>query len=133
MGSAGVDVDLDGSLSVSFGSSLGVGLSGIPTAYTITIPKLTVGLDPISADVTVRLREIPSIRTHIPANFTLGLSLLGYELACLRLCGEAQVITEPYDPNPCEECGGRHRPGIEHEVPVERAPVEVRAADDWHS
>jgi len=53
----------------------------------------------------VRLKEIPSIRTHVPALFTLGLSVLGYELLCAKLCGEAQVITEPYHPNPCEHCG----------------------------
>ncbi len=71
----------------------------------------------------MRIREIPSIRTHVPAYFTLGLSILGYELACARLCGEAQVITEPYEPNPCEHCGKPHRqsvPGpaeLEPEVP----------------
>jgi hypothetical protein len=31
------------------------------------------------------------------------------ELLSLRLCGEAQIITEPYEPNPCEICGSsRH-------------------------
>jgi hypothetical protein len=29
------------------------------------------------------------------------------ELMCVRLCGEAQMITEPYVPNPCERCGER--------------------------
>ncbi|MCC6316993.1 MAG: hypothetical protein IT361_04805 [Gemmatimonadaceae bacterium] len=56
-------------------------------------------------DVTVRIREIPSVRAHIPANFRLGFSVLGVELAALHLCGEAQVITEPYVPTPCERCG----------------------------
>ena len=60
----------------------------------------------------MRLKEIPSIRTHVPAYFTLGFSILGYELACARLCGEAQVITEPYDPNPCEHCGTPHRQAL---------------------
>jgi hypothetical protein len=43
----------------------------------------------------------------VPANFSVGLSVLGLELFCARLCGEAQVITEPYEPNPCEHCGKR--------------------------
>lgn len=55
----------------------------------------------------MRLKEFPSIRAHIPALFSLGLSILGFELVCARLCGEAQVITEPYEPNPCEHCGDR--------------------------
>jgi hypothetical protein len=50
-------------------------------------------------------KEIPSVRAHVPANFRLGLSVFGVELAALHLCGEAQVITEPYVPNPCERCG----------------------------
>lgn len=109
---ASVDVDL------SFDNDLGVDLSGIPSSYSLNVThipkiqvgvdKLTVGLDPITIeplDVSVRLKEIPSIRTHVPALFTLGLSVLGYELLCAKLCGEAQVITEPYHPNPCEHCG----------------------------
>jgi hypothetical protein len=32
------------------------------------------------------------------------------ELLSLRLCGEAQVITEPYHPNPCETCGREAEP-----------------------
>ena len=109
---ASVDVDL------SFDNDLGVDLSGIPSSFSLDIthiPKIQVGvdklnvkLDPITVeplDVSVRLKEIPSIRTHIPALFTLGLSVLGYELLCAKLCGEAQVITEPYTPNPCEHCG----------------------------
>ena len=49
--------------------------------------------------------RIPDIRAHLPADFWVGLSLLGVELFRIRLCGEAQVITEPYRPNPCERCG----------------------------
>jgi hypothetical protein len=93
-----------------------VDLTGIPTGYQIDIkslPRIEVGLDPITInpvtvnplDVSVRLKEIPSVRTHVPAAFTVGFSLFGLQLATIRLCGEAQVITEPYVPNPCEHCG----------------------------
>jgi hypothetical protein len=68
-----------------------------------SLPKISLGVDPI--DVSVRLKEIPSIRAHVPADFSVGLSILGMELLCMRLCGEAQVITEPFHPNPCEVCG----------------------------
>lgn len=74
-----------------------VTLAGIPSNYSVGITNLP--------DVNVRIREIPSLRVHIPANFRLGFSILGVELAALNLCGEAQVITEPYAPNPCERCG----------------------------
>ncbi|CAN5697919.1 hypothetical protein BH23GEM9_BH23GEM9_19630 [soil metagenome] len=72
-------------------------LAGIPDRYTVAISNLP--------DLNLRIREIPSIRAHVPANFRLGFSVLGVELAALHLCGEAQVITEPYVPNPCERCG----------------------------
>lgn len=99
-----------------FENPLDVDLSGIPNAFTITIsdpiPKIQIGIDPLTIqpitirplDLSVRIKELPSIRAHLPANFSVGLSLLGYELVCIRLCGEAQVITEPYEPNPCERC-----------------------------
>lgn len=107
-------------------------LSGIPTSFDFDVthlPKIQIGLDPIELepitvnplDVSVRVKEIPSVRTHIPALFTLGLSVLGYELVCARLCGEAQVITEPYEPNPCEHCGKPHRTPMTH-VPVPDEP-----------
>jgi len=108
-----LDVDLD---------MIGpVELSGIPSSFSIDIthlPKIQLGIDPVTInpltinpltvnplDLSVRIKEFPSIRGHIPANFTVGLSILGFQLLCLRLCGEAQVITEPYRPNPCEHCG----------------------------
>jgi hypothetical protein len=64
-------------------------LAGIPDRYTVAISSLP--------DLNLRIKEIPSIR--------LGFSVFGVELAALHLCGEAQVITEPYVPNPCERCG----------------------------
>ncbi|MEZ4416097.1 MAG: hypothetical protein R3E10_10080 [Gemmatimonadota bacterium] len=72
-------------------------LAGIPDRYTVAISAIP--------DLNLRIREIPQIRAHIPANFRLGISVLGVELAALHLCGEAQVITEPFQPNPCERCG----------------------------
>ncbi len=67
------------------------------------IPKINLGVEPI--DFSLRIKEIPAIRAHLPAHFKVGLSLLGNELLCVSLCGEAQVITEDYKANPCETCG----------------------------
>jgi hypothetical protein len=66
-----------------------------------TIPKIQLGVDPVE----IRLTELPSIRGHLPADFSVGLSIFGMELMNIRLCGEAQIITEPFKPNPCEVCG----------------------------
>lgn len=86
-----------------------------------SLPKISLGIDPF--DLNVRLKELPSIRAHLPADFAVGLSLLGLELVCVRLCGEAQVITEPYHPNPCEHCGRQAIP-----VPVTPTPTPVTPA-----
>ena len=67
------------------------------------MPKIQLGVDPVE----IRLTELPSIRGHLPADFSVGLSVMGIDLLSLRLCGEAQIITEPYHPNPCEGCGPR--------------------------
>jgi hypothetical protein len=126
--SKSVDVDLSGDVGVglTFDNHLGV---DVPTSYSFDItgiPKISIGLDPITInplEVSVRIKEIPSIRTHIPANFTLGLSLLGYDIACVRLCGEAQVINEPYVPNPCELCGHVHAQPEPTPVPGTNVPA----------
>jgi hypothetical protein len=109
-----VDHEFENTLEVDlmFENALGVNLD-ITHLPRITINPLTI--NPL--DLSLRIKEIPSIRTHIPANFVLGLSVLGYDIACIRLCGEAQVINEPYHPNPCEMCGSVHRTPHETRVP----------------
>jgi hypothetical protein len=102
------DVDLD--------------VSGIPTSYSFAItnlPKINVGVDPMEfriapievrpLDMSFRLKEVPAVRVHFPVDYKVGFTLLGTELACVRLCGQGQVITEPYVPNRCE-CGKVQRP-----------------------
>jgi hypothetical protein len=88
-----------------------VTVAGIPDTFHIDVdklPKIQLGVDPLTinpVDITICISKIPDVRTHLPADFSVGLSFLGMELLCLRLCGEAQMITEPYRPNPCEVCG----------------------------
>lgn len=100
--------------SFDFGVDLGVDLdiSGIPTSYTVNtnVAPLTLNLGPIDIrpielrpiDFSLRLKEIPSVRAHLPLDYRVGLTVLGAELLCVRLCGEGQVVTEPYAANPCE-------------------------------
>ncbi len=73
------------------------------TIEPLTINPVTLSLTPVELDL--RVTELPNTRAHLPANFTVGLSVLGFDLFRVRLCGEAQVITEPYRPDPCEHCG----------------------------
>jgi hypothetical protein len=110
-------------------------IDGFPDTFHIDIqhiPKIQVGVDPLNVtlkpitveplDVSVRLKEIPSIRTHLPADFTVGFSVLGLQLFCVRLCGEAQAIMEPFHPNPCEMCGAPVRHVIAEPPPAAVAP-----------
>lgn len=110
-------MNVNSKVSGSFGSVGPVTLSGIPDTFHInvdTLPKIQIGLDeirmhstidPLDVRATVAIDRIPDVRAHLPADFSVGLSFLGFELFCIRLCGEGQVITEPYRPNPCERCG----------------------------
>jgi hypothetical protein len=105
-------------ISGSIGSVGPVTVAGIPSTFTInvgTLPQIDLKLEPITihpvtldlkpVDINLSIKQLPNIRAHIPANFSVGLSVLGMDLLCIRLCGEAQMITEPYRPNPCEICG----------------------------
>jgi len=116
-GNGPIPTDISGSL----GAIGPVTVAGIPNTYDINIdkfpdihidvdklPKILLGIDPLEIkplDVNLSIKQLPSIRGHLPADFCVGLSIMGMELVSLRLCGEAQVITEPYVPNPCERCG----------------------------
>lgn len=73
------------------------------------LDKVQLGIDPLALnldikplDFALRLKELPSLRVHFPANFKLGFALFGSEFFSISLCGQGQVITEPYVPNPCE-------------------------------
>lgn len=120
--SLGADADVDLDLS----GAVGLNITGIPNTFSLgvtSLPKIQLGLDKIQVgldkvqlgidplalsvdvkpiDLALRLKEIPSVRVHFPTNFKLGFSLFGSEFFSIRLCGQAQVITEPYHPNPCE-------------------------------
>lgn len=94
------DVDLDGKIDGDFDVDGNFDVK-IPTNYQIGITELPpIEIKPI--DFSLRLKEIPSIRAHLPLNYKLGFNLLGLELACIHLCGQGQAITEPYVPYPCE-------------------------------
>lgn len=114
-----VNSNLSGAIGTALSGSLGaigpITVAGIPSTFHINVdalPTIQLGeitthskIDPVDVTAHIAIEKIPDIRAHLPANFSVGLSLLGVELMCLRLCGEAQVITEPYLPNPCESCG----------------------------
>ena len=101
-----------------------VTVDGIPSTFHIDVdhlpdplPKLTLGIDPLTinpvtatltltpVDLNLSIKELPETRTHLPAEFCVGITLLGIPLLSMRLCGEAQMISEAYRPNPCERCG----------------------------
>jgi hypothetical protein len=126
MADLSIDSNLSGSVqsvvSGSFGAIGPVTFGGLPTEYTFDIgklPKISIGIDPLQSTVTLEpvtltlspiqvslaITEVPSVRVHLPADYCLAVSLFGVEVAAWRLCGEGQVITEPYRPNPCEACG----------------------------
>ena len=126
-----VDSNLSGSVDSHISGSMDVGpitVAGIPNTYNYYVkefPKLVIGVDPLKSTVTfdpislsiapidtsISIKAIPSVRVHYPANYCVALSFFGVEVGAIRLCGEGQVITEPYHPTRCEVCGGASRTG----------------------
>ena len=111
---ANADLDLDAKAAVdaNLGGTLGLNLAGIPDSFALSVkelPKLLASIDPLDLalklspiELSLRFKEIPSVRVHFPTNFRLGLALFGCEFFSASVCGKAQIITEPYVPKPCE-------------------------------
>ena len=57
-----------------------------------------------NSTLDVSIKEIPDVRTHLPAHYNLGISLFGVEIVNFSLCGESQIITEKYRPRRMEIC-----------------------------
>jgi len=116
------DMTLHGGVGVGLSGGIAVDIRNIPTIHLAVdtlpdihisvdrLPRIQLGLDPIE----IRLTRLPDLRMHVPLKFGIGLSVLGMELMNVGLCGEAQVITEPYHPNPCEDC--RPEIGLQRDV-----------------
>lgn len=98
-----IGVDLDGGLDIDIPTSYQI---DIPTDFSMRVKELApIEIKPIEIrplDISIRLKEIPSVRGHLPLNYKVGFNLLGREVACVSLCGQGQFITEPYIPYPCE-------------------------------
>jgi hypothetical protein len=93
-----IDLDLAGGVDVTLPTSYTISL---PTDFSVRLKELApIEIKPI--DLSLRVKEIPSVRAHLPLNYKVGFSLLGREVACVHLCGAGQLITEPYSPYPCE-------------------------------
>jgi hypothetical protein len=110
---ADVDLALSGSAGVGLAVSGNIGIALQPIQLAIA----PIEIKPI--DFSFRLKELPSMRVHLPLNYCVGLALFGCEILSVRLCGEGQVITEPYVPNPCE-CGYQ-KAGVGIPVMVDQA------------
>ena len=91
---------------------IAIGIEPVAVAVS-SLPKISIGLDPLTInpirleplDIRIAIDRIPDVRAHLPVDVTLGMRVLGCELLALRLTGEAQVITEPFVPTPCEVAG----------------------------
>ena len=126
-GGAMIDSNVSGSLGLTIPTEYDIGISELPAIElkVTELPKIQLGVDPL--DLNIAIKEIPDIRAHLPANFQVGFALFGMELACIRLCGEAQVITEKYRPGPCEVCGPQRGTQTAARAPLNA--IDLVAAD----
>ena len=91
-------------------------LDGLPSKYSFafeSLPQISIRSEPVRFEpiriepiriepMEIRFAQWPSVRVHLPADYTVGLSVFGHEILRVRLCGEGQAISEPYVPGPCE-------------------------------
>jgi hypothetical protein len=106
-----MSLDIPDHFKFTVGLDLDVGITSIPKIYigvdpiNIDLAPIDIRLAPIEIkpiDMSFRIKEIPSVRVWFPLDYKVCFALLGSEVASVRLCGQGQVITEPYVPNPCE-------------------------------
>ncbi|OUS13666.1 hypothetical protein A9Q89_02345 [Gammaproteobacteria bacterium 53_120_T64] len=111
-------IDLDGDFDIDIPTTYAIGITDLPQIdvnlhpldikiqpLDIKVQPLDINIRPLEIkplDISLRLKEIPSIRAHLPLNYKVGFSLLGREIAGINLCGQGQLITEPYQAYPCE-------------------------------
>lgn len=90
-----VDADLDN-----------IHVKELPTIKLEEIKVNVTNIPPIktTSQVDLAIKEIPDTRVHLPANYHLGVSVLGICLLKVSLCGEGQIITEKYKPRRMELC-----------------------------
>ncbi len=93
-----LDTTFDGSVDLTVPTDYGISIRQLPT---INIDVAPIEIRPL--DMSFRLKEVPSIRAHFPLDYKVCFGLFGIEIASVHFCGQAQVITEPYVPNPCEQ------------------------------
>jgi hypothetical protein len=73
-----------------------------PLDISMELKPLAMSMEIKPLDMSFRLKEIPSVRAHFPVDYKVCFGFLGIEIASIRFCGQAQIISEPYVPNPCE-------------------------------
>jgi hypothetical protein len=98
-----LDTTFDGSVDLSLPTDYGISIRQLPT---ININVAPLELRPVEIrplEMSFRLKEVPSLRVHFPIDYKVCFGVFGIEIASVHFCGQAQVITEPYVPNPCEQ------------------------------
>jgi hypothetical protein len=109
MGTYHVDIDNIAPVDVNLAGTVGVNLAvtSLPIIHLAidSLPKINIGIDPIRI-------ILDPLRAHLPVDMSVGVNLLGHDVLCVRLCGEAMISTEPvktdyYIPNPCERCDSK--------------------------
>jgi hypothetical protein len=112
-------------LDVDLGFTVGgtVGVNANATLNIPTLPKITIGLDPIQInplsleikplDINLAVTRLPLIdiqfgfrpmRFHFPMNMKLAICALGKEVLSFGTCGESMLVIEDYVPHQRELC-----------------------------
>ena len=102
-----IDADMSGNMGISILRLPKISLEVLPLeikplVMSMELKPLAMSMEVKPLDMSFRLKEVPSVRAHFPVDYKVCFGFLGLELASIRFCGQAQIISEPYVPNPCE-------------------------------
>jgi len=114
-----IDLDIpnpwDFNIDADMSANMGISIHELPKISLEVAPleikplNISMELKPVAMsmeikplDMSFRLKEVPSVRAHFPVDYKVCFGFFGLEVASIRFCGQAQIISEPYVPNPCE-------------------------------
>ena len=80
--------------------NVAVGGTGTPLVVDLGLDniKVDLGLDNINACLSLAIKEIPSVRVHLPAKSEFGFSLFGVSVFNFTFKGDTMLITEDNPP-----------------------------------
>jgi len=71
-----------------------MGLDNVKVDMGLDKVKVDMGLDNINVCMSFAIKEFPSMRMHMPMDYSFGIKLFGMEMLGFSICGKSMIVTE---------------------------------------